>query len=391
MNTDETSETSTQAASQTDDFSEESNIGDHPYSTRYLPSGKQNGKQPKPRWGKNDVRYWVRRIYKPVSGRGEISPHFCVQIQHGGKRAGFTLFTGNKDAAARRACELYKDIVSRGIDVVLAERRNKSSDTPTISSWTIGSWVEAATKIFAASPATITGYARSLRTIASAIIQMEKSAKRFEKVQSAEYRHKIDSLPLSILTPEAVQKWRIQYVAARSENPAAARTAKITANSTLRHSKSLFGKKIVKFLKNDPRGLPDPLPFHEVEFYPAPSMRYTSKIDAAKLLKQASEELATRDPRVFLALILALGAGLRRGEIDRLLWRQINFGNQTINVHTTEVGSLKSEDSTGSIAIDSTLTSILRGFKARSAGQYVLDISEGDAGTDEASRKPWGP
>ena len=85
-------------------------------------------------------------------------------------------------------------------------------------------------------------------------------------------------------------------------------------------------------------------------------------------------------------MILALGAGLRRGEIDRLLWRQVDFRNAVIHIETTEAGSLKSADSHGAVAIDGTLCSILQGFKARAKTEYILE--EGSSSVDES--KPWG-
>ena len=54
-------------------------------------------------------------------------------------------------------------------------------------------------------------------------------------------------------------------------------------------------------------------------------MKYQSKLDPAVLLAAARDDLSESDPEAFRALLLALGAGLRRGEIDRLLWRQVDF------------------------------------------------------------------
>ena len=189
------------------------------------------------------------------------------------------------------------------------------------------------------------------------------------KRQSAEYRRLIDAFPLSILTPQAIQAWRIGYVSERGTDPAKSRAARISANSTLRQAKSLFGKRIVKYATIK---LPDPIPFSDVEFFPRESMRYHSKIDPAELMRAASAELAETDPDAFLALVLALGAGLRRGEIDRLLWRQVDSVTGIVHVQVTEVGGLKSADSAGAVAIDPTLASVLQGFKARSTGAYVI-------------------
>jgi integrase len=114
-------------------------------------------------------------------------------------------------------------------------------------------------------------------------------------------------------------------------------------------------------------------------------MKYQSKLHPAALLQSAKDDLSNFDPEAFKALLLALGAGLRRGEIDRLLWRQIDFAAGVIHVETTEAGGLKSEDSVGDVPIDPTLASLLRGFRARAQGQFVIE-----EGTGFTASKPWG-
>jgi integrase len=132
--------------------------------------------------------------------------------------------------------------------------------------------------------------------------------------------------------------------------------------------------------------LPDPLPFAGLEFYPRESMRYHSRIDPQALLRRASQELAESDSDSFLVLVLALGAGLRRGEIDHLLWRQMDFRTGLIHVEVTEAGSLKSADSQGAVAIDEALSSVLQGFRAKAKSDFVIE--EGSSST--GSSKPWG-
>ena len=213
---------------------------------------------------------------------------------------------------------------------------------------------------------------------------MKKNSSRFGR-GGGDYRRNADSLSLSILTPEAIQGWRISYVQTRGGgNPAKQRAARITCNSLVRLARSLFSARIRKFIPG--LNLPEPLPFAGVEFYPRESMRYQSKIDPAALLKTAQGKLALDNTEAFKALILALGAGLRRGEIDRLLWRQIDFRTGVIRVEATEVGDLKSEDSAGEVAIDKTLCGILQGFKAKTRSQFVIEGPE----QKKASSRAWG-
>ena len=116
-------------------------------------------------------------------------------------------------------------------------------------------------------------------------------------------------------------------------------------------------------------------------------MRYTSRIDAGILMRQAQEELAGSDPDSFLVMLLALAAGLRRGEIDRLLWRNVDLSGGRIIIEESEHGQLKTEDSRGAVDIDARTVEILRGFQAKAAGQFVIEAKRAVAG--DASRT-WG-
>ena len=103
-------------------------------------------------------------------------------------------------------------------------------------------------------------------------------------------------------------------------------------------------------------------------------------------MRQAREEWRNH-PDAFLAMVLALGAGLRRGEIDRLLWRDVDLAEGRIFVEESEYGALKSEDSRGAVDIDKSTVEILRGFQATAKGQFVISALK--AGKGEVSRS-WG-
>ena len=113
-------------------------------------------------------------------------------------------------------------------------------------------------------------------------------------------------------------------------------------------------------------------------------MKYQSRLDPVALVQSARKDLFESAPEAFKALLLALGAGLRRGEVDRLLWRQVDFAAGVIRIEATEASGLKTEDSAGSVPIDVGLVSLLRGFKAKARGQYVIE-----GGSGVALSKPW--
>lgn len=341
-------------------------------------SGKQVANQIRGVSGKNSANYWKARIFKPVNDRGEQSPHFSMKIQFRGKRVAFTLGTSNQEAAAMRAAAIYGDLLTLGVDGTLAKHRpTKREDVSTL-----GAWIEAARLVFDKSQTTFDAYARAARNIAADILEVERTKKRFGR-KGGTFRQQADLTPVSIFTERAVQEWKIRYVKERGgSNPARQRAARISCNSALRMARSLFQEDIAKLLP--PLDM-DERPFAKVKFYPRESMKYHSKIDPTILLGKAQADLGKTNSEAFKILLLALGAGLRRGEIDRLLWRQINLDAGEIHIEVTEAGALKSADSTAKVAIDMTLCGLLRGYKAKAASQFVID-----GGTGEGGSRAWG-
>jgi integrase len=291
----------------------------------------------------------------------------------------FTLGTGNKNAGARRAAGIYADLLTLGIEAALARHRAQSRRKIPFKVGTIGEWIEGARGVSASNAATFAQYAASLRLIAGQILSVKKTKKRFGpgKGGAQAYRAGIDAESLDILSAQAVQRWRLAYVA-QAGNPAQERSRMTSANSTIRQAKSLFADKIVRFLP-DVR-LPSPRPFAGVEFFPKQSARYFSRIDPQALLRTAQGELAENDPPAFLAMLLALAAGLRRGEIDSLAWHQVDFERALIRVEATESANLKTADSRGEVPIDPGVVAILRGFRAKASGPFVIEAEGGEYG-----------
>jgi integrase len=342
-------------------------------------SGKQMANTITRGVGKNDSRYWRSRIFRPINARGEASPHYSMRLQIHGRRMAFSLGTGNAEAAAREAAIRYNDFRKLGVEAALAKYRpQKTADGIA----TIGDWIEAARSVATVNPATFALYAAALRKIVGDIIRVKRNRKRFgpKGGGARAYRQACDAAPLSLLSPEAIQKWRIEYVK-RAKTPAEQRSRMTSCNSTLRQARSLFGKKISRFVP-----LPEPAPFQQVEFFPRQSAKYFSRIDPKALLTQARDELAGNDSPAFLVVLIALAAGLRKGELDTLAWNQIDFERCLIRVEHTDTASLKSADSRGEVPIDASVVEILRGYRARATGAFVIEGGDGVA----AGPRAWG-
>lgn len=362
------------ASIQASEAIEDRNTTEQDGASDHRKSGKQVANQIRGAAGKNSASYWQTRIFKPVNDRGEVSPHYAMRIQFKGRRFASSLGTGNQAAAAALAARIYNDLLTVGVEATLAKHRPQTAKLDAVA--TVGEWIAAARGVSEANPSTFNCYACSLRKIAGDVLVMKRTAKRFgpRRGGASAYRAVIDSACLDILTPAAVQKWRLGYVQ-QARTPAQERSRMTSCNSTIRQARSLFAGKIVKFLPE--LRLPSPAPFADVEFFPRQSAKYFSRIDPKALLQTAHAELAENDPPAFLAMLLALSAGLRRGEIDSLCWPQVDFHRQVIRVEPTETASLKTRDSRDEVPIDEHVCAILRGFKARASGPFVIE-SQGE-------------
>jgi integrase len=305
-----------------------------------------------------------------------------MQLQFKGRRLAFGLHTSNREAAARRAAGIYGDLLSLGIEETLAKHRAKRPEADGIA--TIGEYLAAAGSVMSVQPVTFAGYARHLRQIVSDIIAARVS-RRAKATQRRATRAAIDAAPLSVITPEALQQWRLAFVARAGEDGARARSARTSSNSIIRQARSLFAPKVVKFLGS--LRLPQPLPFASAEFFQRESTRYISRIDAGELLRTAQQKLAGKDPDSFLVILLALVAGLRRGEIDHLLWRNVDLEGGRIIVEPPEHGRLRTPESHGTVDIDQHTVEILRGFSARGSGSRF--VIEGGDGANPDPALPW--
>ena len=204
---------------------------------------------------KTDARFWLPRLFK-----WEDSPNYSIRIQFRGRRMTFSLGIGNREAAARSAANIYRDLLALGVEATTAKYGAQGQREISSKVATIGDWIEAARGVSASNPATFAQYAASLRLIAGQILSVRKTKKRFGpgKGGAQAYRAGIDAASLEIFSAQAVQRWRLAYVA-QAKNPAQERSRMTSANSTIRQARSLFADKIVRFLPEV--RLPSPRPF----------------------------------------------------------------------------------------------------------------------------------
>ena len=141
--------------------------------------------------------------------------------------------------------------------------------------------------------------------------------------------------------------------------------AQVTVASVLRNAKSLFGVRIREAL---PFSL-ETIPFETIKPNSPPKYRFIPEATPNNLLTAAEEELKGD---LYIILLLALGAGLRRSEIDRLRWSDVDVDTGKIRIVSTKDGFIKSWDSRGAVFIGEKLKDALKAHKDVSIGFYVV-------------------
>jgi hypothetical protein len=171
---------------------------------------------------------------------------------------------------------------------------------------------------------------------------------------------------LALLTPARIQKWREAFLVRAGHDPVKQRAARVSANTFLCEARSLFSPKYTERLETIT--LPAPLPFAGIKLEGRSMPKYQSTFDVLGLVRAAADELTEREPECFKAFVLAVMAGLRRNEIDKLEWARFNWAAGVINIAPTKFFRTKSEDSARSVWIPPEVLACFRSYCARVKG-----------------------
>lgn len=319
---------------------------------------------------KTDVKYWQRTVVRAnyiSHGKKRQVQDWSVKIQHAGRRETFPLATPNKTAAAAKAKDIYLCLLGQGWEAARTQFKKKGPGKSSVV--TVGEFIDSARPKFGGRTKTFDDYARAFRTIVADIFGIDGAKEKFDYRSGGRdgWLQKIHKVKLADVTPERIQKWKIAFIRRAGDDPRRTRAARISVNSLMRQAKSLFAPDLLKFVPIDV-GLTKP--FDGIKFEPRQSMRYQSGFDIQELIQQAQKELPVEQFKIFL---LASMAGLRRNEIDKLLWDAFRWDNGLIRIGATAHFHPKSEDSIGDVEIDAEVLQLFRGYRARATGEFVVE------------------
>src|SRR5260370_2564678 len=102
-------------------------------------------------------------------------------------------------------------------------------------------------------------------------------------------------------------------------------------------------------------------------------MKYCSESGLAKLIKAVKKELRDSSPEEYKVFLLAVGAGLRKKEIDLLEWPSFRWEENAIRIEPTRYFPPKSEDSIADIPVDREVMDVFRGYYEQAKATFVIN------------------
>jgi integrase len=319
---------------------------------------------------RNDVRYWQDRLFRHerrAAGKTYTDSDWSVRIAHEGRREAFQLGIANKIQAAPKARAIYQYLIVNGWPATIAKFKTGTGPIPS-DDLSIGEFLAELKSRHPSKANTIESYAGSLRKIAANIAGIPSGGRGGNHQAHRQWREKVETLKLSILTPNSVRKWKEEFLTSAGADPVRQRSACVSVNTFLNESKTLFSPKYLEGLSLVPSS-----PFNGIKLESRRMPRYQSTFDVLQLVKAACEELADPEPQQFAVFVLAVMAGLRRNEIDKLQWDRFNWTAGTINVTPTEFFRTKSVDSTRTVGIPAQMVEMFRGLSLTATSPFVIE------------------
>lgn len=314
-----------------------------------------------------------RFAHKSRTGEMVYSPAYTVRVKHGSKLSTYINLGTDKRAASQTADEVMAFLAVEGNTVKEAKLRYdekhrhrtlraEKEPKPEPESLTVGKMIE---RFFAVtshlSPTTRRNNTQALRHIAAGIMGLPKLGVNQTKKQQQEWRAKVEPFPMAGFTPQKIEEFRQRALLECGTDHKQRGATSTTLNSYLRAARGVFSKKLL--IHYTDLELPNPLPFTETAPLPEPSHRYQSKITVTHLMETAIETLYPTNKNAWVAFLLVFGAGMRREEVDKLAWNEIQFDLARIAIVTTEFFRPKAKNSEAYIDLDEMVLRYLKEYK----------------------------
>lgn len=340
------------------------------------PQQKQSSKSFGRAVSKTSAFYWQKKAYLEKKGAW-ASDHYHVRIQAHGVRRKVSLKATTKESAGREALEFYVDVLANGWKEAAAQVPVPSvKDCEGAALTSIGDWISRATPVSHARGTTVGKYAESLRTIVGEMMDLKGA-------RNPEAKSRINAFPLASLSKRVLQGWidsRLERL--KQLDPITCARGQNTIRTNVRNGRALFSEAIREAIKEQ-HGLEMEDPFAGLRLPKAQITRYTTRFNAALLLKTAAAELGAAPPiggdkdaisryEQWKILYLALVAGLRYNEIDKLRVRDICSESGRISIRAHSEFQPKAAASEGDVLVGDTAKEVMLGMLKNCHGEWFV-------------------
>lgn len=314
-----------------------------------------------------------RFSHKGKNGEQVYSKNYSVRVKHGSKLSVYINLGSDKREASKTADEVISFLAVNGNTVAEAKLRYderhrhrtiraEKTPPPQPEVLTVGKMIGYFLGVTShLSPMTRRNNTQALRHLAAGILDLPKLGVSQTKKQREEWRAKVETFPMAEFTPQKIEEFR-QRALSRCGNDHKQRGAtSTTLNSYLRAARGVFAKKLLMHYTE--LELPGPLPFQEISPLTEPSHRYNSKINVPTLMELAVSTLYNTDKDAWIAFLLVFGAGMRREELDKIAWNEVDLTRASICIRTTEFFRPKAKNSEANIDLDASIAGYLKEYK----------------------------
>jgi integrase len=280
--------------------------------------------------------------------------------------------------AGKKALEAYMVLKTQGWDAMWGEYKVRKSKHPALAAKavdvrnipaSVGDFIARVDEKYTfKSQRTRNTYIYSLHKFIADAFEISSGNEKYDYVngKNRDRLGKIHAIPLVQLTQDMAESWKNKTIKER----AGKQGSTTTVNSILRGCKNLFSDRILRAIEMDKSFVS---PFKGVSCLPEKSHRYITKFDARSLIEKARRELRSEHRKAYIIFLLAIGAGLRRNEIDKLLWEQVDFKRGKISIHQTPYFTPKTRESSSEISLPNLVAEELALLKEDSQTAFVLD------------------
>jgi integrase len=320
---------------------------------------------------KTSEAYWMKKVRK-----GTGASTYNARMMHEGESRNVSLGTTNQKDAARRAARLYLDLKTSGWSVAISnleDVRGKKlfRQQPTVeeapqNEQTVGWFIDQVSTILGprAQASTISAYTGAFRCIARESLGKKKVSCKMA-----------DALPLASITPEKINAWRDTRFGRFNNGEVGdliLNRKKRTINATVRNAAALFSRDLLAQVAQRTSTPIVQNPFAGLKPFTVPQNKYCSKIEIAHLVSAAQTRLRRSvtvaegiEAGAWIVFLLALFAGLRANEIDKLQWSQIDLEKKTISIKPTDCFTAKTGSSNADVPIEDQIVEELQWYRAQ--------------------------